>query len=114
VCQSGGDGWRTARQEVWGAVSKVRPQGLSVKRYVFLSGSHWVVSVGQSRAVLRIRSYRYGEFFFHILYSGSWSASCVDERLEELAFIDYLVLQLLFFLGLCIAHYEKTKLVAEG
>ena len=34
-----------------------------------LSGNHCVVKVGHSSAVLSIRSYRKGEFFFHILYS---------------------------------------------
>lgn len=41
-----------------GASEKGQPQGLRVKLYVFLSGNHWVVSVGQSKAVLRIKSYR--------------------------------------------------------
>ena len=41
-----------------GGVRKGQPQGLRVKLYVFLYGSHWVVSVGQSKAVLRIKSYR--------------------------------------------------------
>ena len=41
-----------------GASEKVGRKGLRVKLYVFLSGSHWVVSVGQSKAVLRIKSYR--------------------------------------------------------
>ena len=47
-----------------------QPSDVKVQSHVFLSGSHCVVSVGQSKAVLRIKSYRYGEFFFHILYSG--------------------------------------------
>ena len=37
--------------------------------YDCLSGSHCVVSVGHSSAVLIIMSYRNGAFFFHVLYS---------------------------------------------
>ena len=37
--------------------------------YDCLSGSHCVVKEGHSRAVLSIKSYRKGEFFFQVLYS---------------------------------------------
>lgn len=37
--------------------------------YDCLSGNHCVVSVGHSSAVLNMRSYKKGAFFFHILYS---------------------------------------------
>lgn len=38
------------------------------KTYDCTSGSHCVVRVGHSRAVLSSRSYKKGEFFFHVLY----------------------------------------------
>lgn len=53
---------------------------------VCLSGSHCVVSVGHSSAVLSIKSYKNGAFFFHVLYSSftifssSRSSSCSSSR----------------------------------
>ena len=54
----------------------------SMLTYDCLSGSHCVVSVGHSNAVLSITSYRNGAFFFQVLYSSftifssSRSSSC--------------------------------------
>lgn len=45
--------------------------------YDCLSGSHWVERVGHSRAVLSIKSYKNGAFFFHVLYSSFTSFSSI-------------------------------------
>jgi hypothetical protein len=67
--------------------------------YDCTSGSHCVVKVGHSRAVLRSRSYRKGEFFFQVLYLDVSVKKFSEDRQSEL-FIDYFLLQLLIFLRL--------------